>query len=167
MNGTFKIGIGFDAHSFTEGRDLLLGGVIIPHDRGLAGHSDADVLLHAVGDAILGALGKGDLGRHFPDSDDTFRGIASGEIISSITSMMKREGFRPANVDTVVIAQEPRLAPHAAAMTESIARLLELPPGNVGVKATTTEFMGFTGRGEGIAAMAVVLLHKEERSANE
>jgi 2-C-methyl-D-erythritol 2,4-cyclodiphosphate synthase len=159
--GFMRIGIGFDAHAFAAGRPLVIGGVTIPHPRGLAGHSDADVLYHAIGDAILGALGLGDLGEHFPDGDPAWRGADSRRLIEEIVRLMTREGYTVVNVDSVVIAQEPRLSPYRDRMKANIAAIMGLAPDAVGVKATTTEQMGFTGRGEGIAAQAVVLIEKK------
>ncbi len=161
MSWEMRIGIGYDAHRFVEGRPLILGGIEIPHPRGLAGHYDADVLIHAIGDAVLGAIGQGDLGRHFPDTDPTLAGISSRKILAAIAGMMAAAACRPVNVDAVIIAQEPKLAPFMDRMRESIGDILGLPPGDVGLKATTTEHMGFTGRKEGLAAMAVVLLRRE------
>lgn len=156
-----RVGLGFDAHAFAEGRRLVLGGVEIPHPRGLAGHSDADAVFHALGDAVLGALGRGDLGRHFPDTDPAWKGADSARILGAVAGMMREDGFRALSADVVVIAQEPRLAPYTEAMRENIGRLLGITDGAVGVKATTTEMLGFTGRGEGVAAMAVVLLARD------
>ncbi len=167
MKLPLRIGNGFDAHAFSrsEERPLILGGVVIPHRWGLVGHSDADALYHALGDAILGALGRPDLGHYFPDTDPAWKGADSGAILRDVARLMTEDGYRPLNVDTVIIAQEPRLAPYVPAMKENIGSLLGLPPGAVGVKATTTEHLGFTGRGEGIAALAVVLLSGDEHDA--
>ena len=159
-----RIGIGFDAHRFARGRRLVLGGIENPHDRGLEGHSDADALLHAVCDAILGALALGDIGKHFPDTDPRYRGIASAELLRRVCVLAARRGRRVGNVDATVVAERPRLAPHVDAMRERIAAVVGVAPDRVGVKATTTEKMGFCGRGEGIAAMAVVLLEKAARA---
>ena len=155
-----RIGIGFDAHRFVEGRRLVIGGVRIPHPKGLEGHSDADVLLHAICDAMLGALALGDIGVHFPDSDARFKNIASTELLRQVKEMVSRKGYRVGNIDAAIIAQEPRMAPHVNAMRRNIAAVLECAEDEVGIKATTTEGMGFCGRGEGIAAMAVVCLNK-------
>jgi len=155
---TIRIGNGFDVHALVAGRKLVLGGVTIPHDRGLAGHSDADVVLHAIGDAILGALALGDLGAHFPDSDPRWKDADSRILLRHVAGLMKREGWRIENVDTTVIAQAPKLAPHVPAMRANIAVDLACEIGQVSVKATTTERLGFAGRGEGIAALATVLL---------
>jgi 2-C-methyl-D-erythritol 2,4-cyclodiphosphate synthase len=150
--------MGFDAHPFAEGRALILGGVEIPHSRGLSGHSDADALLHAIGDAILGALGLEDIGHHFPDDDPSWKDIPSSRILASIRGMMTEKGYFPVNVDAVIIAQEPKLAPYIPRMRENIGHLLEIPRESVGLKATTTEGLGFTGRREGLSAAATVLL---------
>lgn len=153
-----RIGHGFDVHAFAAGRKLILGGVEIAHPLGLAGHSDADVLLHAICDALLGAAGMGDIGRHFPDTEARFKGIDSRELLRHVHSLLHAEGWHVGNVDATVIAQAPRLAPHIPAMCANIAADLGVPPAAVNVKATTTERLGFTGRGEGIAAEAVCLL---------
>jgi len=155
-----RIGHGFDVHAFAAGRRLVLGGVTIPHERGLAGHSDADVLIHALCDALLGAAGLGDLGGHFPDTDPRYRDADSRTLLRQVMELLRESGLRVANVDTTVIAQAPRLAPHVEAMRENLAADLQLPVGRVNVKATTTEGLGFAGRGEGIASHAVVLLEQ-------
>jgi 2-C-methyl-D-erythritol 2,4-cyclodiphosphate synthase len=158
------VGLGQDIHAFAPPgeRPLVIGGVRIPHPRGLAGHSDADVLFHAVGDAILGALGEGDLGQHFPDTDPSYRGIDSAILLGRIADLMCRRGWGVVNVDTVIVAQEPKLAPHVPEMRQRIGSILGIPPEAVGVKATTSERLGFTGRREGIAVTAVVLLHRPD-----
>ena len=155
---TFRIGTGFDVHALVPGRDLILGGVKIPHERGLDGHSDADVLIHAIGDAILGALALGDLGRHFPDTDPKWKGANSRKLLRHIVALMNERGYAIGNVDATIIAQAPKLAPHVAAMRQHLAADLECTTDDVSVKATTTERLGFAGRGEGIAVEAVVLL---------
>ena len=157
MSG-YRIGQGVDAHRLVPGRPLILGGVSIPHERGLEGHSDGDVLLHAIADALLGALGEGDLGRHFPSSDQGLRGMASIEILSRVMAMSRERGFRVVNLDATVIAQAPRLAPHQGAMEAVVADSLEVPAAAVNLKLTSTDQLGAIGRGEGMAAMAVVLL---------
>ncbi len=157
MSG-FRVGQGFDAHRLVAGRPLVLGGVPVECDRGLEGHSDGDVLLHAVADALLGALGEGDLGRHFPSSDPTLRGIASGELLARVMARCAARDFRVANLDATVVAQVPRLAPYQEAMRAALAARLDTPPERVNVKITSTDRLGATGRGEGIAALAVVLL---------
>ena len=155
-----RIGQGFDVHALVPGRRLVLGGVHIPHHLGLEGHSDADVLLHAVCDALLGAAGLGDIGRHYPDTDAQYAEIDSRRLLRDVAAKLAAAGWRVVNVDATVVAQAPRLAPHFAAMIANIAADLGLAPGAVNLKATTTEGLGFTGRGEGIAAMAVALIEK-------
>jgi 2-C-methyl-D-erythritol 2,4-cyclodiphosphate synthase len=155
-----RIGNGFDVHALVAGRPLILGGVTIPFDRGLDGHSDADVLLHAIADAILGALALGDLGAHFPDTDPKWKGADSRVLLRHVGGFASGKGYDIGNVDATVIAQAPRLAPHVDAMRANIAHDLGCDTGRVSVKATTTERLGFTGRGEGIAALATVLLEK-------
>ncbi len=153
-----RIGEGFDVHALVPGRPLIIGGVHIPHPYGLLGHSDADVLLHAITDALLGAAGLGDIGQHFPDTDPQWAGADSGVLLQQAVRAVAQQGWRIGNVDCTVIAQAPRLAPHRAAMRERIATLLGMAPAQVNVKGKTTERLGFTGRGEGIAASAVCLL---------
>jgi len=153
-----RIGNGFDVHALVTGRSLVLGGVTIPHARGLDGHSDADVLLHAVCDAILGALALGDIGMHFPDSDVRWKGADSRVLLRHVASLASAQGWRIGNLDATVIAEAPKLAPHVPAMRANIAADLACGIGDVSVKATTTERLGFAGRGEGIAALATVLL---------
>lgn len=153
-----RIGHGFDVHAFAEQRKLVIGGVEIPHPQGLAGHSDADVLLHAICDALLGAAGLGDIGRHFPDTDARYRGIDSRCLLREVTSLLTERGYRVINVDSTIIAQAPKMAPHIALMQANIIEDLGVAADAVNVKATTTERLGFTGRGEGIAAEAVCLL---------
>lgn len=155
-----RIGHGFDVHAFAEGRRLILGGVDIPHERGLLGHSDADVLLHAICDALLGAAGLGDIGRHFPDSAPEYKGIDSRKLLRHVAALLLQHGWRVGNVDATIIAQAPRMAPHIPVMREYIAEDLDVAADQVNVKATTTEHLGFTGRGEGIAAEAVCLIDK-------
>ncbi|MEW6595375.1 MAG: 2-C-methyl-D-erythritol 4-phosphate cytidylyltransferase [Thermodesulfobacteriota bacterium] len=157
---TLRIGHGYDAHRLVAGRALILGGVTIPHSLGLLGHSDADVLTHALCDAILGALGQGDIGRHFPDSDPRYRGIASLKLLAHVVGLMAQEGFTLANADVTVIAQQPKLAPHIPAMRTNLAATCRTGEEAINLKATTTEGMGFAGREEGIAAHAVVLLQR-------
>lgn len=159
----FRIGHGFDVHAFADGRRLILGGVEIAHVRGLLGHSDADVLLHAICDALLGAAGMGDIGRHFPDSDPAYKGIDSRELLRHVAGLLESRGWRVGNVDATVIAQAPRLAVHIPAMQGRIAADLGVAVECINVKATTTERLGFTGREEGIAAEAVCLLVSGER----
>jgi len=153
-----RIGQGFDAHAWRSGGRLMLGGVEVPHTHSLAAHSDGDVALHALCDALLGAAGLGDIGRHFPDTDPALKGVDSRVLLRRVMSEVHRAGLRPGNVDLTIVAQAPRLAGHIDAMRRTIADDLDLPLPRVNVKATTTEGMGFTGRGEGVAAFAVVLL---------
>ena len=155
---TFRIGHGFDVHQLMPGRALMIGGVKIDHPRGLLGHSDADVLLHAIADALLGAAGLGDIGKHFPDSDARYKGIDSRELLRQVAAKISAAGFTVGNVDATIIAQAPKMAPHIAAMVANIAADLGVAVSQVNIKATTTEKLGFTGRGEGIAAEAVCLL---------
>jgi len=158
QKGTFRIGIGFDAHPLGEGRPLVLGGVTIPHPRGLLGHSDADVLTHAICDALLGALSEGDVGRHFPDSDAQYANIESLLLLGEVFNRVEEKGFGLVNIDATIVAQEPRLAPYIPRMEENIAEVLRMHKTRVNVKATTTEGLGFPGRHEGIGAYAVALL---------
>ena len=153
-----RIGQGFDVHALVPGRRLVIGGVHVPYHLGLEGHSDADVLLHAICDALLGAAGLGDIGRHFPDSDSRYAGADSRALLREVAKKVGARGLRVVNVDATVIAQAPRMAPHFEAMAGNIAADLGLAPGDVNLKATTSEGLGFTGRGEGIAAMAIALL---------
>ena len=153
-----RIGQGFDVHAFAEGRDLILGGVKIPHEQGLAAHSDGDVLLHALIDALLGAAGLGDIGRHFPDTSARYENIDSRVLLRHALGLIKEAGYRVGNADLTIIAQKPKMASHIPAMLGNVAGDLEVEVGQVNIKATTTEKLGFTGRGEGIAALAVVLL---------
>ncbi|MFC4075441.1 2-C-methyl-D-erythritol 2,4-cyclodiphosphate synthase [Salinithrix halophila] len=156
-----KVGQGFDVHAFAEGRPLILGGVTIPYPRGLAGHSDADVLLHTISDAVLGALGKGDIGKHFPDTDPRFKGADSAELMRTVWEMAAEAGYKLGNLDATVIAQKPKMAPFIPEIRERVAELLQAELSDINIKATTTEKLGFTGREEGIAAMAVVCLFRE------
>ncbi|MFM7293201.1 MAG: 2-C-methyl-D-erythritol 2,4-cyclodiphosphate synthase [Burkholderiales bacterium] len=156
---TFRIGHGFDVHQLVVGRKCVIGGVEIPFDRGLLGHSDADVLLHAICDALLGAAAFGDIGKHFPDTDPRFHGIDSRKLLSHVVALLDDHGFKIGNIDATVIAEAPRLAPHIAAMVGNIATDTKCDISAVNVKATTTEKLGFTGRGEGIAAEAVCLIY--------
>jgi 2-C-methyl-D-erythritol 2,4-cyclodiphosphate synthase len=156
----FRIGQGFDVHVLTEGRPLIIGGVTIPYEKGLLGHSDADVLLHTVADACLGAIGAGDIGKHFPDTDPAFKDADSGKLLEHVWGLVKEHGYELVNADCTIMAQRPKMAPHIEAMRERIAELLETSSSNINVKATTTEKVGFVGREEGIAAQAVVLLKR-------
>ncbi|MTI57951.1 MAG: 2-C-methyl-D-erythritol 2,4-cyclodiphosphate synthase [Geosporobacter ferrireducens] len=157
-----RVGSGFDVHQLVEGRKLILGGVEIPFEKGLLGHSDADVLLHAIKDALLGAAALGDIGRHFPDSDESYRGISSMKLLQEVKVKLKEKGYGVNNVDATIIAQAPKMAPYIETMREKIAGTLEIPLDNINIKATTTEKLGFTGRGEGIAAQAVVTIFSQE-----
>ncbi len=155
-----RIGIGYDVHRLEEGRKLIIGGVEIPHEKGLLGHSDADVLIHAVMDAILGALGAGDIGRHFPDNDAAFKDIDSRILLRRVSALMEERAYRIGNLDAVIIAQAPKMLPHIEAMKKNIAEDLGTDSERLNIKATTTERLGFEGRGEGIAAQVAVLLSK-------
>lgn len=157
----FRTGHGYDVHKLCEGRDLFLGGVKIPYELGLLGHSDADVLLHALCDAILGALALGDIGKHFPDTDDKYKGISSLILLGHVKELMEAKGYAMGNCDITVIAQKPKLAPYIDEMCGNISRVLGCARDAVNVKATTEEHLGFTGRGEGISAHAVVLIVKK------
>ncbi len=152
------IGCGYDSHRLVEGRRLIIGGVEIPFDRGLAGHSDADVLCHAITDAIIGALGLGDIGRHFPDTDPQFRGISSLILLRRVAAILAERNLSVGNLDTMVIAEEPRIMPYIPSMKAQIAQAMQIAEEKVNIKATTSEGLGFVGEGEGIAAYAVVLL---------
>ena len=156
----FKIGHGYDVHRLTEGRDLVLGGVKVPFTLGLLGHSDADVLLHAVCDAVFGALGEGDIGRHFPDTDAEYKGISSMILAKRCADVMKEKGYSIGNIDVTVIAQKPKLAPFIPEMVKNVADVFSSAPENVNIKATTEEKLGFTGSLEGISCHAVVLLER-------
>ena len=153
-----RVGEGFDVHALVEGRPLIIGGVTIPFGKGLAGHSDADVLLHAICDALLGAAALGDIGQQFPDSDQRYAGVDSRALLREVASKVAESGYAIGNIDSTIIAQQPRMAPFIAAMITNIADDLRMDAGNVSVKAKTTEHLGFAGRGEGIAAKAVALL---------
>lgn len=153
-----RIGEGFDVHALVSGRPLIIGGVTIPFDKGLDGHSDADVLLHAICDALLGAAALGDIGRHFPDSDDKYAGADSRVLLREVASIIAQAGFAIGNIDATIVAQQPKMAPYVHDMVANIAADLRTDPGRVNIKAKTTEKLGFAGRGEGIAAKAVALL---------
>lgn len=156
-----RIGQGFDVHQLVEGRDCIIGGVTLPYEKGLLGHSDADVLLHAITDAVLGALAMGDIGKHFPDTDPEFKDADSLKLLNHVWTLIRERGYRLGNIDATIIAQKPKMAPYIPQMVEIIAKALEAELDQVNVKATTTEQLGFAGRGEGIAAQAVVCLIKE------
>jgi 2-C-methyl-D-erythritol 2,4-cyclodiphosphate synthase len=162
MMPDFRMGLGYDVHRLVRGRPLILGGVEIPFHQGLTGHSDADVLSHALGDALLGAAALGDLGRLFPDSDPQYKGISSLRLLESIGALIQQKGYKIGNVDSMVVAQEPKLAPYIKKMQAVLAATLKVSVEQISVKATTEEGLGFTGRQEGIAAYALVLLVKEE-----
>lgn len=153
-----RVGIGYDVHKLVEDRDLIIGGVKIDYDRGLLGHSDADVLTHALIDAIFGALGEGDLGRHFPDADPGFKGADSLKLLAYAKGLMDKRGYRLGNADCTIIAQAPKMAPHLSSMIDNFARVLDTDKTNINVKATTEEGLGFTGSKEGISSQAIVLL---------
>jgi 2-C-methyl-D-erythritol 2,4-cyclodiphosphate synthase len=155
-----RVGLGIDFHRLTGGRRLVLGGVDIPHERGLDGHSDADVLTHALCDALLGAAGLGDIGTHFPDTDERYRGISSLRLLEMVMEQLVAIGYRPVNVDATLIAQAPKLTPHFAEMRVRLGGPLRLPPDRIGLKATTSEGLGALGRGEGIAAWCVCLIER-------
>lgn len=155
-----RIGIGYDVHKLVEGRKLIIGGVEIPHEKGLLGHSDADVLLHTISDAILGALALGDIGKFFPDTDDKYKGADSLELLKEVGCMISKKGYIVGNIDSIIMAQAPKMAPHIDEMRKNIADALGIDVSQVGVKATTTENLGFEGRKEGISSQAVVLLEK-------
>jgi 2-C-methyl-D-erythritol 2,4-cyclodiphosphate synthase len=150
-----RIGTGYDVHRLVDGRKLIIGGVDIPYEKGLLGHSDADVLLHAICDALLGAAGLGDIGKHFPDTDPQFKGVSSMKLLGEVARLLGEKGFRVNNIDATIVAERPKLAPHIPAMTANIAAALKAGPEAVNVKATTTEGLGFAGKGEGMAAYAV------------
>jgi 2-C-methyl-D-erythritol 2,4-cyclodiphosphate synthase len=158
----FRIGQGFDVHQLGEGVPLIVGGISIPYEKGLIGHSDADVLLHTIADACLGAIGEGDIGKHFPDTDPAFKGADSAKLLSHVWELVEQKGYQLTNVDCTIIAQKPKMAPYVEQMKIRIGELLHATPEQVNVKATTTEKLGFTGRGEGIAAQAVILIQKIE-----
>lgn len=157
-----RIGQGFDVHAFAEDRKLILGGIEIPHTKGLLGHSDADVLLHTIADAALGAIAAGDIGKHFPDTDPEFKDADSAKLLQHVYALVKQQGYELSNLDATVIAQAPKLRPYIDTMRARIAELLEADIEQINVKATTTEWLGFTGREEGIACQAVILLKRIE-----
>ena len=158
---TIRCGIGYDAHRLAEDRQLILGGVTIAHPRGLEGHSDADVLAHAIADAMLGAIGAGDIGQHFPNTDESIRGISSIEILKRVTALLAGKKARVVNVDATIIAEAPKIAPHIPAMQKKIAQAIDTDEAQVSIKATTNEKLGALGRGEGIAAMAIATMEQE------
>lgn len=156
-----RIGTGYDVHRLVKGRDLILGGVKIDHEYGLLGHSDADVLIHAIMDALLGAAALGDIGKHFPDTEEAYRGISSIALLEHVAGLLKENGYSVGNIDSVIIAQSPKMAPHIENMRENIARALSIELSQISVKATTEEGLGFTGTGEGISSYAVCILINE------
>jgi len=156
-----RVGFGYDVHTLVTGRPLFLGGIEIPYPLGLQGHSDADVLLHAICDALLGAIGEGDIGKHFPDTDSQYRDIRSTVLLKRVINKIKEKGFYLVNIDATLVAQKPKLSEFIPRMVRQIADVLEIEPGRVNVKATTTEGLGFAGRGEGIGAYAVALVEEE------
>jgi len=165
MGTSTRVGVGYDVHGFappTAGRSLILGGIVVPHDRGLAGHSDADVLIHALVDALLGAAALGDIGLHFPSSDTRWRDTPSTSFLGYTRDLLQQSGWQISNIDATIVAERPRLAPHVPAMRARLAELLGLPPDRLSVKSKTTDGLGFTGRGEGIACQAVALIEREE-----
>jgi len=166
MYGDMRVGFGWDFHRLVEGRKLILGAIEVPFEKGLLGHSDGDVLLHALADALLGAVGERDIGYHFPDTDPVYKGIASKRIVREVLDIIRKKGYRIVNIDSTIIAEKPRLSELIPAMVEEIALLLEIPPDAVGIKAKTSEATGIIGEGQGISAYAVVLLVKEEESTS-
>ena len=156
-----RVGIGYDVHKLVEKRKLIIGGVEIPHDKGLLGHSDADVLIHAIMDSILGALGLGDIGKHFPDTDEKYKDISSMILLEEIWNILSENGYRIGNIDSIIVAQSPKMAPYIDAMKENIARVLNTPIDNINIKATTTEELGFEGNKEGMSAHSICMLLKE------
>lgn len=162
MENLMRVGMGYDVHRLTENRDLILGGVKIPWEKGLLGHSDADVLVHAIMDALLGAAALGDIGQHFPDTDPAYEGISSIRLLEHVKALLDEKGYGVTNIDAVIIAQKPKMAPNIPKMKENIARALQMDPGCLNIKATTEERLGFTGREEGIASQAVCLLYSKK-----
>jgi 2-C-methyl-D-erythritol 2,4-cyclodiphosphate synthase len=163
VSASTRVGIGFDVHAFADGDFIMLGGVRIPHERGVHAHSDGDVVVHALCDALLGAAGLGDIGMHFPDTDPQWRGAAGAVLLERVLAMLLARGFEPVNVDVTILAERPRIAPHREAMRRRLAEMLDLPPEMVNVKATTTEQLGLIGRGEGLAAQAIALVESLAR----
>jgi len=156
-----RIGHGYDVHKLSEGRKLVLGGVVIPFELGLLGHSDADVLTHAIMDALVGAAGLGDIGQHFPDSDAAYKNVSSLYLLEAVRDVLAKKGWKIGNIDATIVAQEPRLSPYHMQMTENIAKTLGISPSSVNIKATTEEGLGFTGTGQGMAAYAVCMIREE------
>ena len=158
-----RVGLGYDVHKLVDGRKLIIGGVDIPHEKGLLGHSDADVLVHAVMDSILGALGLGDIGKHFPDTDEKYKGADSIKLLEFVYNLIDEKGYAIGNIDCTIIAQSPKMAPHISNMRENMAKALNTSTDNINVKATTEEGLGFTGAKEGIAAQSICLLVKVDK----
>lgn len=161
MNPNFRTGLGFDVHAFAENRKLIIGGVDIPYEKGLLGHSDADVLLHAISDALLGALSLGDIGQHFPDTDEKYKNVDSKKLLEHVYNLILGKGYILGNIDAVVALQKPKLSPYIKEMKNIIAGILKAEPDQISIKATTTEKLGFVGRGEGASAFATVLIYKK------
>jgi len=162
LSNPYRIGFGYDVHKFATGRKLVLGGIAIPYEKGLAGHSDADVLLHAISDAMLGALALGDIGKHFPDNDERYKNIDSKILLEKVNNLIRQKDYKVGNIDSTVVAEKPKLQPYINDMRKTISRILNIQTENVSVKATTSEKMGFAGREEGIIAQAVVLLIEDQ-----
>lgn len=158
--GYMRVGIGYDVHKLVEGRKLIIGGVEIPYEKGLLGHSDADVLLHAIMDALLGAAAMGDIGKHFPDTDPAYEGISSVALLRNVGELLQEKGYEVGNIDAIIVAQRPKMAPYREQMRENVAKALGIAVGQVSIKATTEEGLGFTGTGEGVSSQAVVLIQK-------
>ena len=156
-----RIGLGYDVHKLVEGRPLIIGGVSVPHEKGLLGHSDADVLIHAIMDGMLGALALGDIGKHFPDTDEKYKGADSMKLLKCVNDLINEKGYEINNIDSIIIAQSPKMAPHIEQMRKNIAQTLNTGVGNVSVKATTEEGLGFTGTKQGISAQSICLLNKK------
>lgn len=161
IQSMIRVGMGYDVHKLTEGRDLILGGVPIPYEKGLLGHSDADVLIHAVMDALLGAAALGDIGKHFPDTDPKYKGISSMLLLEETARLLKEQGYVIGNIDATIIAQRPKMAPHIPQMRENLAKCLGISQAQVNIKATTEEGLGFTGNGQGISSQAICLIEKK------
>ncbi len=155
-----RIGLGYDVHAFAAGRKLIIGGVDIPYSKGLDGHSDADVLVHAIMDALVGAMRAGDIGKLFPDTDPAYKDACSIKLLEHVGDLVRKEGWRIVDIDSVLMIQEPKMSPHRDQMRQNIAQALQIPVDNIGVKATTTEWLGYEGRGEGVSAQAVALLER-------
>ena len=156
-----RIGLGYDVHKLVEGRPLIIGGVNVPHEKGLLGHSDADVLIHAIMDGMLGALALGDIGKHFPDTDDKYKGSDSMKLLKCVNDLINKKGYEINNIDSIIIAQSPKMAPHIEQMRKNIAEILNTDIDNISVKATTEEGLGFTGMKQGISAQSICLLNKK------